>query len=125
MWKRVLAEQALCNLKRRLEMLVVGSMTVVEALVGEHIASAMAEEEESGRRVEEGMARIAGDEEHSGTEVGEVVGRSSRRTAACRCCTSAAGTGDGDVGCIVFFFLYLAACLALPADDGHSSCRRG
>lgn len=58
-----------------------------------------------------------------------VEGNNSRYMAACSCCTSAediAGVVDADVDCIASFSLHLVACLlALPADDGHSSCRLG
>jgi hypothetical protein len=66
---------------------------------------------------------------HCDTVVGVVVGSSSRHMAACSYYTSAEdiadADGDADADCMVSSFLHLAACLALPADDGHSSCRLG
>lgn len=112
---------------RQLEMPEGECMIVVAVAEREHIAS-VEEEGEIERMAEEGIVNIVEDAEHFDNGVEGVAGRSSRHTAACRkCCTSAVDTGgvDADVDYIVFSFLYLAACLALPADDGHSSCRRG
>lgn len=57
------------------------------------------------------------------------MGSSSRHKVACSYCTSAEDIAGADAGagvdCMVSFVLHLAACLALPADDGRSSCRLG
>lgn len=134
LWMMVLEEVALGTRRRQQEMLEVEEMAVVEGTtvaVGaleaeEHIVVVSEEVEENGHTVEEGIARIGEDGERCGIEEEGATGSSSRHRVACRCCTSAADTADAGAGYTVLSFsLYLAACLALPADDGHSSCRRG
>jgi hypothetical protein len=88
----------------------------------------------------EGMGRTVGEaHRHCGIEEeSAVVGRNSRCKDSHRDCISAAqeleDRADCDCGCCGcgcdFDYMasscpYLAACLALPADDGRSSCRRG
>jgi hypothetical protein len=79
----------------------------------------------------EDMASIDVAWAHYGTVVEVVAGSSSRHMVACSYCTFVEGTVDvgvdmdADADCMVSVFLHLAACLALPADDGHSSCRLG
>lgn len=85
--------------------------------------------EETGHLDMEGMARIGVASAHCDTGAEVVVGSSSRHKVACSYYTSAEDIAGADAGadadCIVSFVLHLAACLALPADDGHSSCRLG
>lgn len=56
---------------------------------------------------------------------GAVAGSSSRYMDACTYCTSEVAAGIADSDCMPVVVQHLAACLALPADDGCSSCRRG
>lgn len=130
----MLEGEALGTRRRRQEMLEVEGMVAAEDMtvaVGaleaeEHNVAASVEVEESVRMAEEDTARIGEDGERCGIEEEGATGSNSRHRAACRYCTSAADTVDADADYIVLFSsLYLAACLALPADDGHSSCRRG
>jgi hypothetical protein len=70
------------------------------------------------------MAHIA----EAGHTAAWVEGSSSGRTVAYMDCTFAedivAADADADADCTASFWTYLAACLALPADD-DSSCRLG
>lgn len=107
---------------------VVGAAAVVEALVGEH--SAALAEAVTAHMEDMGCTGSGG----LGCDivVGEgVVGSSSRSpcTDSYRHCTFAvegtAGAGAGFDSGYTAVFSHLAACLALPADDDRSSCRRG
>ena len=131
-----LRQLAIAAAEEEEDMIVVGE--VVED--GGNVASR--EEVESEHK--EGMGRTAGEaHQDCGTEGESVVaGRSWCCRDSHRDCISAAqdpedradcGCDWGGCGCgcgcgfdyMVSSCPYLAACLALPADDGRSSCRRG
>lgn len=87
-------------------------------------------EAESAHMEVEDMAHTGEGEEHWDTAEVLVAGSRCFHMVACSCCTS--GEGIADAGCDIAGIGYEAssclrpvACLALPADDGCSSCRLG